>query len=173
MDGPLRVALRWDLCTMNPGNSCKAHIAWWVSLPGISWQTILHSLSDGSVLHSSMDVFSLQSTTFCTLRNAAGSADQAYWCHWKEWFHKKVYSFDEQNYACKGPPILQSIFVNFCVCLTLEYDYMCSETTFTQEKNAIFIQLLNPQFLLLLLRMIICNHKKGMKNTFLRQFTMR
>ena len=55
----------------------------------------------------------------------------------------------------------------FGVCLTLEYDYMCSETTFTQEKNAIFIQLLNPQFLLLLLRMIICNHKKGIKNAFL------
>ena len=52
---------------------------------------------DGSVLHSSIDVFSLQSMTCCTLRNAAGSADQAYWCLWKELFHKKVYSFDEQN----------------------------------------------------------------------------
>ena len=70
----------------------------------------------------------------------------------------------------------------FGVPLTLYYDYMCSETDFTQEKS-ILMQLLEspiPPLTAAALRIIICkrpaphfdNHEKGMKNAFLRSFTM-
>ena len=60
---------------------------------------------------------------------------------------------------------------------------MCSETDITQEKS-IFMQLLEfpiPPLTAAALGMIICprpaphfdNHEKGMKNAFLRPFTMR
>ena len=81
------------------------------------------------------------------------------------------------------PPKGQLFFIFVGVLLTLYYDYMCSETDFTQEKS-IFIQLLEspiPSLTAAALRMIICkrpaphfdNQEKSMKNAFLRLLTMR
>ena len=62
-----------------------------------------------------------------------------------------------------SPPPLMVNLLCFCfgVLLTLYYDYMCSETDFTQEK-AIFIQLLDspiPPSTAAALRMTICKTK--------------
>ena len=63
------------------------------------------------------------------------------------------------------PPYSQPFVIFFGVRLTLQYDYMCPETDFTQEKKFIFIQPIESPMLLLggrrPLRMIICNHQKG------------
>ena len=81
------------------------------------------------------------------------------------------------------PPLFPSAFCDFFgVFLNLDYDYMCSETDFAQEKvNFHVLESPIPPLTAAALRMIICkrpaphfdNHEKGIKNAFSRPFTMR
>ena len=74
------------------------------------------------------------------------------------------------------PPLFPSAFCDFFgVFLNLDYDYMCSETDFAQEKvNFHVLESPIPPLSAAALRMIICkrpaphfdNHEKGIKMHF-------
>ena len=71
------------------------------------------------------------------------------------------------------PPYGQSFMNFFGVCLTLDYDYMCSETYFTQEKSHYHPPSKIPNSSLLFAaalsqngRMAVLQGRKDMKNAF-------
>ena len=67
------------------------------------------------------------------------------------------------------PPCKIGFFAIFLCVLTPDNEHMCSERDFTPGKR----NFLDDHSQVAGLRMIICKHEKGMKNAFLRPFTMR